>query len=76
MKRTLALFSLAAVLASGAAFGQDPAGQSLTLEEAIVKALKNNLNVAVSVYGPEIADAGLGLARETFLPQLDLSYNS
>ena len=76
MKRTLALFSLAAILASGAAFGQDQAGQNLTLEEAIVKALKNNLNVAVSVYGPEIADAGLGLARETFMPQLDLSYNS
>jgi outer membrane protein TolC len=76
VKRTLALYSILIVLAAAPAIAQDQAVLNMTLEDAVVKALRNNLNVAVSVYGPEIADAGLGLARETFLPQLDLSYNS
>ena len=76
MKRTIALFSIVFLAALGTGFGQEQEGLTLSLEDAIVKALRNNLNVAVSVYGPEIADAGLTMAKETFLPQLDLSFNT
>jgi len=45
----------------------------LTLEEAIIKALKNNLNLAVAVYGPAIAEETVSQAKEYFLPQLQFS---
>jgi outer membrane protein TolC len=45
---------------------------SLTLEEAVLKALKNNLNLAVQVYNPAIADKSISLAKEYFYPQLEL----
>lgn len=49
---------------------------SLSLEECILKALKNNLQVAVEVYNPEIADAVLTRAKEIFIPRFDLSYGT
>lgn len=49
---------------------------SLSLEECIVKALKNNLQVAVEVYNPEIADASLTRAKELFIPRFDFSYGA
>ncbi len=76
MKKTIALCSIVFLTALGTGFGQDQKGLTLSLEDAILKALKNNLNVAVSYYGPELADAGVSLAKEAFLPRLDLTYNS
>ena len=49
---------------------------SLSLEDCIVQALKNNLKVAIEVYNPEIAEAQLSQAKEMFLPRFDLSLNS
>jgi len=49
---------------------------SLSLEECIVKTLQNNLNVAVEVINPELADVSLTKARELFMPRLDLSYGN
>ena len=48
---------------------------SLTLEECITKAMRNNLNVAVEVLNPELADISISLARERFLPTLSFNYN-
>ena len=45
---------------------------SLTLEEAVLKALKNNLNLAVQAYNPAIADETISQAKEYFYPQLQL----
>jgi hypothetical protein len=39
---------------------------SLTMEEAIVKALKNNLNLAVQIYNPAIAEETKSQAKEYF----------
>jgi len=47
---------------------------SLTLEECITKAMRNNLNVAVEVLNPELADISISLAREKFLPTLSFEY--
>ncbi len=72
-KATLMLLIMAFLTSS--AFGQDQTGMKLTLEDCILKALKNNLNLAVEVYNPELADAALSQAREFFLPSLDFSYD-
>jgi outer membrane protein TolC len=48
---------------------------SLSLEDCILKAMKSNLNVAVEVLNPELADASVSLAKEQFLPSLSFGYN-
>jgi len=47
---------------------------NLTLDEAIAQALKNNLDIAVEAFNPELAAGQLLKARETFLPRFDLSF--
>lgn len=75
-KRRIFAALLALTMAGGFASAQGPKEVPLTLEEAIVKALKNNLNVAVEVLGPGMAEAGLSQAREIFLPRLDADFGS
>ncbi len=77
MKKTCAVLILFGLIAFPfPAAGQEPDEVSLTLEDAIVKALRNNLNVAVEILGPEVASAGLSRAREMFLPRLDIDYGA
>jgi outer membrane protein TolC len=61
----------------GPLFGQEQPGNtlSLSLEECILKTMRNNLRLAVEVLSPEIADAGVSLAGEKFMPSLIFSYN-
>ncbi len=47
---------------------------SFSLEDCVVKALQNNLRVAVETYTPELAEVSLTRAKETFIPSFDLSY--
>jgi outer membrane protein TolC len=75
VKKALALCLFAGLLAVPFAAAQDKTEVPLTLEDAIVKALKGNLNLAVEVINPGLADAGLSLAKEAFLPTVDLSFN-
>jgi outer membrane protein TolC len=49
---------------------------SLSLNECIVKALENNLDISVAAFGPEISDAGITQAGEAFLPSFALGYNN
>jgi outer membrane protein TolC len=56
--------------------GQKTQALPLTLEECIAKALKNNLNVAVETYNPELAQISLHRAKEMFLPRFDVNYGS
>lgn len=72
----LAIALLVLGLSSGPAAGQDRKEIPLSLEESIVKALKNNLNVAVEVLGPELASANLSRAKETFLPRFEADFGS
>jgi len=71
-KRTI--LCLLVIGAAALASAQDRKEVSLTLEESIVKALKNNLDLAVEVYSPRIAEASLSRAREIFLPQFNVTY--
>jgi len=75
-KATLALLTLA-LLAAGPAMGQDtPKTLSMSLEECIVKALRDNLGVAIEVLGPELSAEGLNQAQEKYIPTLSLSFQS
>ncbi|UCE21466.1 MAG: TolC family protein, partial [Candidatus Aminicenantes bacterium] len=49
---------------------------SLSLEDCIVKAMKNNLGVAIEVLNPELSDIAITQSKEIFLPALSLSYNT
>jgi outer membrane protein TolC len=75
-------FLLLSVFLTAAALGQavQPAETkaktlSLTLEECILKAMKNNLGVAVQVLEPQIAEASLSRAGEKFIPSLSFNLN-
>jgi len=49
---------------------------SLSLEDCIMKAMKNNLGVAIEVLNPELSDIAVARAKEIFLPALSLGYNT
>lgn len=77
MKRKMSfilLFILTFVFTPSFFLGEDTL--SLSLEDCILKALKNNLQVAVELYSPELADVSLTRAKETFMPRFDLSYGT
>ncbi|RPI98175.1 MAG: TolC family protein [Candidatus Aminicenantes bacterium] len=61
----------------GSALGQEARELTLTLEDSIVRALKNNLNVAAEVINPGLASANVSLAKQMYSPtfQLDLIGN-
>ncbi|MCR4396174.1 MAG: TolC family protein [Candidatus Saccharicenans sp.] len=48
----------------------------LSLEDCVLKALKNNLNLKAEMISPEIADKNVSLASERFMPTLSLNYNA
>ena len=73
-KKTLfPLLTLALVLAAPG-FGQEAKGTlSMSLDECIVKALKDNLGVAIQILGPEISSAGVARAQEKYIPTMSFS---
>lgn len=67
---TLTVLTLAAGL-----WGQQTE-KVLTLEECILSAVKNNLNVAVQILNPQISDTTVAIANQKFLPQLSFDYDT
>ena len=67
----LILFTVSSSLAQ-----QEEKTLSLSLEDCIVKAMKNNLGVAIEVLNPELSDLAVMQAKEMFLPALSLSYST
>jgi outer membrane protein TolC len=76
-KQRISAAFIALAFLGGFALGQEKKDVSLTLEDSIVQALKNNLNVAVEVLNPELASASVSRARQYFMPtfQVDLTGN-
>jgi outer membrane protein TolC len=75
-KMILPVIALALALAVPGS-GQEAKGtQSMSLDECILKALKDNLGVAIQVLGPEISAQGINQAQEKFIPTLSLSARS
>jgi outer membrane protein TolC len=79
-KRTISALGLILFLLAGplAVRPQAPPAQektlNLTLEDCILKALKNNYDLAVQVMNPELSDIAVSLAKEKFIPSLSFSY--
>jgi outer membrane protein TolC len=71
-KKIICFFSIL-FLASGA--WAQKKQEALSLEDCILKAMKNNLNVAVEVLNPELADISVSRAKENFLPSLYFGYS-
>ncbi len=67
-------FAWAAILL----FGQADSGASkrpLALEECVLRAIRNNLGVAVQILSPESSALAVSAAKEAFLPDLAFSFN-
>ena len=47
----------------------------LSLKDCILKAMKNNLGLAIDVLNPELADISVSVANEKFLPNLSFNYS-
>lgn len=60
---------------TAASLGQEEKALSLSLEGCILKAVENNLGLAVNVLNPELADISVSLAKEKFMPQLSFGYD-
>lgn len=57
--------------------GQEAKGTlSISLDECIIRALKDNLGVAIQVLGPEISGEGVNQAQEKYIPTLSMSVRS
>ena len=76
MNKKITGVGIAFFLISTINFGAQENQKSLALEDCIILALKNNLNIAVEVLNPEIADMSASLAKEKFLPSLSLNYGT
>jgi len=61
------------VLSAGSAWAAEEGDLSLSLEDCILKALENNLRVAVEVINPGLAEMSLARAKEIFMPRFDLN---
>jgi outer membrane protein TolC len=71
-KKIICFFSILFLTAGAWAQKKEKA---LSLEDCILKAIENNLNVAVEVLNPELADISVSRAMENFLPSLSFGYS-
>lgn len=77
MKKKVSFISvLILILFFKPCYSQQEEVLSLTLEECVIKALKDNLNVAVEVINPELADTSVTRAKEVFMPRLDIGFGN
>jgi outer membrane protein TolC len=80
-RRTISFFGLILFLVAGplAVRAQQAPPQektlSLTLDDCIMRALKNNYDLSVQVMNPELSDIAVSLAQEKFIPSLSFSFN-
>jgi outer membrane protein TolC len=74
IKRTIPGALAALILLAGAGLGQETGDLNLTLEDAIVRALRQNLNVAAEVITPGLASAQVSLARQMYTPTIQLDW--
>jgi outer membrane protein TolC len=74
LKAIIPLIS-AALLAAAPVLAQEaqPGTLSMSLDECIAKALKDNLGVAIQVLGPQISAASVNQAQEKYIPTVSLS---
>lgn len=75
IKRYVAIFVLFIFYLTAFLPGQEEKALSFSLEDCIIKAMENNLGLAVNVLNPELADISVSLAKEKFMPRLSFGYD-
>jgi outer membrane protein TolC len=62
----------------GHVYSQEKASETvqMTLKDCIVKAMEDNLDIAIQAYDPEIADLSITQAREIYWPRLGFGYTN
>ena len=75
IKRTAAAFLMSVLIMTAGSFAQQNR-KSLSLDDCIADALRNNLRVAVEVMNPNIADTTVTRAGEKFIPSLSFGYSN
>jgi outer membrane protein TolC len=69
------LATLLSILVTSGTLAQDKeAALILTLDDAVIRTLKNNFGVAIQVLNPEIAALSVSQAKEKFLPTLGFGF--
>ena len=76
MKNRTPVVSILLIIAMAAGTFAQQNQKSLSLDDCIVDALKNNLRIAVEVLNPSIADVSVTRAGEKFIPSLSFGYNN
>ena len=76
IKAIVPIIALALALAVPGTAQEAKGTLAMSLEECIVKALKDNLGVAIQVLGPQISAEGINVAQDKFIPTLSLSARS
>ena len=77
-RRIHCLMVVLILLGTGLAWTQEKEENvlALSLEETILRTLKNNYGVAIQVLGPEIESLAIKKAREQYLPTLAIGYDN
>jgi outer membrane protein TolC len=75
-KATIFVLLISGLTAGLAAQESGPQEISLGLEEAILRALRQNLNLVAEVYSTDLADQSISKAKEIYYPQLDFNYGT
>ena len=76
-KHTILIFTtLILFMATSSPAQQEETTLSLTLEDCIVKALRQNLGLAIEVLNPDVAELRVSQAKEIFYPTLTFGYNT
>jgi outer membrane protein TolC len=76
-KRILGILLVGALALAAPSSGQENTRTlQLSLEECIVKALRDNLGVAIQILGPEISGEGVSRAQEKFIPSMSFSVST
>ena len=64
-KRTIGILLTCSLFCLNGLYGQNPdKTMSLSLEQCIVRALENNLNVAISVLNPQLSEVSLAASKD------------
>jgi outer membrane protein TolC len=74
LNRTIGIFIFLTLFMATSALAQQKE-KALSLEDCILKAMENNIGVAVEVLNPELADISVARAGEKFMPSLSFSLN-
>jgi len=76
LKATIYVLLISGLTAGLAAQESGPQEISLGLEEAILRALRQNLNLVAEVYSTDLAGQSISRAKEIYYPQLDFNYGT